>query len=663
MDSTKAPPDQGEIRSLANAIRALSMDAVEQAKSGHPGLPLGMADAATVLFTRFLKFDPADPNWPDRDRFVLSAGHGSMLLYSLLWLTGYPGITLENIKRFRQVDSPCAGHPEHGHIPGIETTTGPLGQGISNAVGMALAERHLNARFGDDLVDHKTYVIASDGDLMEGISHEAIHLAGHLKLKNLVVLWDNNSITIDGPVTLSETGNMIERFEAAGWKTTMCDGHNAQEVFRALNDAQEGERPVLIACKTIIGFGLPTRAGTQKAHSDAPGAEEIAGAKKALGLPEQPFALQDGVFDAWRKVGKLNIGAREAWSSRKAKSDKARDFDATMAGTIPGELGKALGELKTKLAAEKPNTGTRRTSEKALEVVNGILATTIGGSADLTPSNNTKTKNITDIKPGDFGGRYIHYGIREHGMAAAMNGMALHGGVVPYGGTFLVFSDYCRPSIRLAAIMGAHVIFVMTHDSIGVGEDGPTHQPVEHLAALRAIPHLTVIRPADAIETVEAWEIALNTKGPSLLAFSRQDVPTIRSAGDKNLTAKGAYEIAGAANAKISLLATGSEVGLAMQARDLLAKDGIAARVVSMPCWSLFEQQSETDREAVLGRGTVRIAVEAGVREGWDRYIGPHGRFVGMHGFGASGPYKDVYKHFGITPEAVVAAAKEALKS
>ena len=663
MDSTKIPPEQGEIRHLANAIRGLSMDAVEQAKSGHPGLPLGMADAAAVLFGRFLKFDPADPNWPDRDRFVLSAGHGSMLLYSLLWLTGYPGITLDNIKRFRQVDSPCAGHPEHGHIPGIETTTGPLGQGISNAVGMALAERILNARFGDDLVNHKTYVIASDGDLMEGISHEAIHLAGHLRLKNLVVLWDNNSITIDGPVTLSETGNMIERFEAAGWKTTVCDGHSAQEVFRALNDAQESERPVMIACKTIIGFGFPTRAGTQKAHSDAPGAEEIAGAKKTLGLPEQAFALQDGVLDAWRKIGKRNAAARDAWSSRKAKSDKARAFDAAMAGTIPGELGKALGDLKAKLADEKPNAGTRRTSEKALEVINGILATTVGGSADLTPSNNTKTKNISDIQPDQFGGRYIHYGIREHGMAAAMNGMALHGGIIPYGGTFLVFSDYCRPAIRLAALMGIRVVFVMTHDSIGVGEDGPTHQPVEHLAALRAIPNLTVIRPADAVETVEAWEIAFNhTTGPTLLVFSRQDVATLRAAGDRNLTARGAYEIAGAANAKVSLLATGSEVGLAMEARALLEKDGIAARVVSMPCWSLFEQQSETDREAVLGAGTARIAVEAGVREGWDRYIGPHGRFVGMHGFGASGPYKDVYKHFGITPEAVVAAAKAALK-
>ncbi|MEI9991128.1 MAG: transketolase [Rhizomicrobium sp.] len=666
MDQDKAPPEQAETRRLANAIRGLAMDAVEQAKSGHPGLPLGMADVATVLFSRFLKYDPADPAWPDRDRFVLSGGHGSMLLYSLLWLTGYPGITLENIKRFRQVDSPCAGHPEHGHIPGIETTTGPLGQGIANAVGMALAERILNARFGDALVGHKTYVIASDGDLMEGISHEAIHLAGHLRLKNLVVLWDDNNITIDGALSLSETGNMIERFEAAGWRTTLCDGHNAQEVFRALTDAQASETPVLIACKTIIGFGFPTRAGTQKAHSDAPGAEEIAGAKKALGLPGEAFALEDGVLDAWRKIGTKGKAAREAWTARKATSDKAGEFDATMSGAIPAELGKALGELKAKLAAEKPNAGTRRTSEKVLEVVNGVLTTTVGGSADLTPSNNTKTKNITEIKPGDYAGRYVHYGIREHGMAAAMNGMALHGGIIPYGGTFLVFSDYCRPSIRLAALMGIRVVFVMTHDSIGVGEDGPTHQPVEHLAALRAIPNLLVIRPADAVETVEAWDIALNhTTGPSLLVFSRQDVPTLRSAASigENLTAKGAYEIAGAEGAKVTLLATGSEVSLAIQAQDLLGKDGIAARVVSLPAWSLFEQQSEAERDAVLGKHTVRIAVEAGVREGWDRYIGPHGRFVGMHGFGASGPYKDVYKHFGLTPDAVAAAAKEALKA
>jgi len=664
MESSKTPPEQTEVRRLANAIRGLTMDAVQTAKSGHPGLPMGMADAATVLFSRFLKFDPIDPHWPDRDRFVLSAGHGSMLLYSLLYLLGYAGPTLDQIKRFRQVDSPCAGHPEHGHLPGIETTTGPLGQGISNAVGMAFAERMLNARFGDGLVNHKTYVIASDGDLEEGISHEAISLAGHYKLKNLIVLWDDNNITIDGERSLADTSNNIERFEAAGWKTTLCDGHSAQEVFRALHDAQESEKPVLIACKTIIGFGFPTRAGTQKAHSDAPGQEEIDGAKKALGLPAAAFALEDGVLDAWRKIGKRNQDVRAAWTRRADASDKKAEFAATMSGTLPPELGKQLGELKAKLAAEKPNAGTRRTSEKVLEVVNGVLKTTVGGSADLTPSNNTKTKNITEVKPDDFSGRYIHYGIREHGMAAAMNGMALHGGIIPYGGTFLVFSDYCRPAIRLAAIMGIRVIFVMTHDSIGVGEDGPTHQPVEQLAALRAIPNLLVIRAGDAVETVEAWELALNnTKGPTLLAFSRQDVPTVRSDKlDQNMAAKGAYEIAATDNAKVTLIGTGSEVGLAMEARDILNKDGVATRVVSMPCWSLFDEQPAAYRAQVLGPGTVQVAVEAGVRQGWGRYTGVHGRFVGMHSFGASGPYKDVYKHFGITAQAVADAAKAALK-
>ncbi len=663
MDSRQAPLEQAKIRHLANAIRGLTMDAVEQAKSGHPGLPMGMADAATVLFAHFLKYDPTEPHWPDRDRFVLSGGHGSMLLYSLLYLTGYPGPSLDEIKRFRQVDSPCAGHPEYGHLAGIETTTGPLGQGIANAVGMALAERILNARFGSELAEHKTYVIASDGDLMEGISHEAIHLAGHLKLKNLIVLWDDNKISIDGAISLSESGDMIKRFEAAGWTTDSCDGHDAADVYRALSAAQASGKPVLIACRTIIGFGFPTRAGTQKAHSDAPGAEEIAGAKKALDLPADAFALNDGVLDAWRRIGGQHRAAREAWTARKNASALAKEFDAAMSGTLPAELGKALGDLKAKLAAEKPNAGTRRTSEKVLEVVNGICKTTIGGSADLTPSNNTKTKNIDVLKPGDYAGRYVHYGIREHGMAAAMNGLALHGGIIPYGGTFLVFSDYCRPSIRLAALMGIRVVFVMTHDSIGVGEDGPTHQPVEHLAALRAIPNLTVIRPGDAVETVEAWELALaNTKGPSLLVFSRQDVPTVRENAQGNLSAQGAYEIAGAENVQVSLLATGSEVGLAMQARELLKADSIGCRVVSMPCWSLFEQQSEAVREAILGPGTVKIAVEAGVREGWDRYIAPHGRFVGMHGFGASGPYKDVYKHFGITPEAVAEAARTALK-
>jgi len=664
MESHLPPPEQARTRRLANAIRALSLDAVEQAKSGHPGLPLGMADAATVLFGHFLKFDPANPQWPDRDRFVLSAGHGSMLLYSLLYLTGYAGPTLDDIKHFRQVGSPCAGHPEHGHLPGIETTTGPLGQGIANAVGMALAERLLNARFGDDLVSHKTYVIASDGDLMEGISHEAISLAGHLKLGNLIVLYDDNHISIDGPTSLSDSTNSIERFEAAGWKTDMCDGHSATEVHRALSAAQNSDKPVMIKCKTIIGFGMPTRAGTQKAHSDAPGAEEVAGAKKALDLPAAAFTLNDGVLEEWRTLGKRGKQAYDNWTGRKNRSARAREFDATIACEISAALGPAIAELKQKLAAEKPKAGTRRTSERVLEVVNGLLKTTVGGSADLTPSNNTKTKNIDDIKPGEFAGRYVRYGIREHGMAAAMNGMALHGGIIPYGGTFLVFSDYMRPSIRLAALMGVRVIFVMTHDSIGVGEDGPTHQPVEHLAALRAIPNLTVIRPADAVETAEAWEIALNNdKGPTLLAFSRQDVPTLRTDHTSdNLVRRGAYEIATSPSAKVTILASGSEVDLAMQAREIMQAEGVAVRVVSMPCWKLFEQQSETYREKTLGPGTAKVAVEAAVREGWDRYIGAHGRFVGMHGFGASGPYKDVYKHFALTPEVVADAVRASLK-
>ena len=667
MAGSEKAPEQDEIRGLANAIRFLSMDAVEEAKSGHPGLPLGMADAATVLFSRFLKFDAADPDWPDRDRFVLSAGHGSMLLYSYLWLTGYPGITIDDLKHFRKVGSPCAGHPEYHHAPGIETTTGPLGQGISNAVGMAIAERHLNARFGDELVDHKTYVIASDGDLMEGISHEAISLAGHLKLKNLIVLWDHNNITIDGSTELSETGDMIGRFEAAGWITDSCDGHNAADVFRALSAAQSADRPVMIACRTVIGFGLPTRAGTQKAHSDAPGAEEIAGARKGLGWNSPPFVIPDDLLKQWRRIGSRGQAAHKAWSEAKAKNPKGAEFDATYAKQMPASLKPALAALKEKMAAEKP-AGTRKHSEKVLDVINGELSFTIGGSADLTPSNNTKTKNIAAITPTDFSGRYIHYGVREHGMAAAMNGMALHGGVLPYGGTFMVFSDYCRPAIRLAALMKIQTVFVMTHDSIGVGEDGPTHQPVEHLAALRAIPNLLVLRPADGVETTECWEIALNNPHrPSLIAFSRQDVPTVRTKHvADNLSAKGAYELAGADNAKVTFLATGSEVGIAMAARDMLGKDGIAARVVSMPCWDLFEEQDFAYREKILGPGTVKVAIEAAAPLGWDRYIGsPYGqnagRFIGMHSFGASGPWKDVYQHFDITPEAAVKAAKEAL--
>ena len=657
-------PEQEAIRRLANAIRALSMDAVEAAKSGHPGLPMGMADAATVLFLKFLKFDPADPHWPDRDRFVLSAGHGSMLLYSLLYLTGYADMTIEDLKSFRQVGSPCAGHPEYGHASGIETTTGPLGQGIANAVGMAIAERHLNARFGNDLVDHKTYVIASDGDLMEGISQEAITLAGHLKLNRLIVLFDNNSITIDGATSLSDSTDQIERFQAAGWNTVQVNGHDAADVSRALDWAQKSDKPVLIACRTIIGFGLPTRQGTQKAHSDAPGAEEIAGARKLLDWPSPPFVIPDDIMADWRAIGAKGKPKRDAWLKSKSASKKAENFDAAMACAVPADLAPALIELKKKTSAEKPAVATRKASEAVLDIVNDKWSATVGGSADLTPSNNTKTKNIHSLTPDDYSGRYIHYGIREHGMCAAMSGMTLHGGLVPYGGTFLTFSDYCRPSIRLAALMGIRVVYVMTHDSIGLGEDGPTHQPVEHFAALRAIPNLLVFRPADGVETAEAWEIALaNAKRPSLLMLSRQNLATARTTHtDENLTARGAYELVGDANAKVTLLATGSEIEIATKAREMLAADSIASRIVSMPCWALFEEQPATYRDSVLGKGTVKVGVEAGVRLGWDRYIGADGAFIGMHSFGSSGPYKDVYKHFGITPEAVVDAAKAALK-
>ncbi|OJT98499.1 MAG: transketolase, partial [Alphaproteobacteria bacterium 65-7] len=555
-------PDQAQTRRLANAIRFLSMDAVEAAKSGHPGLPLGMADVATVLFSRFLKFDARNPGWADRDRFILSAGHGSMLLYSLLWLTGYPEISIEDLKKFRKIGSPTAGHPEHGDLPGIETTTGPLGQGIANAVGFALAERILNARFGDGLVNHKTYVIASDGDLMEGISQEAIGLAGHLKLKNLIVLWDHNNITIDGDIRLSDSTDQAERFKASGWIVDSCDGHDAADVARALEKAQSADAPVMIACRTIIGFGLPTRAGTQKAHSDAPGAEEIAGARKALDWDYEPFVVPDDLLNQWRTIGAAGAGAYAAWEQRKTASPQAREFDDTVNDVIPAGFAAAMTALKEKLAAEKPNAGTRKMSEKALEVINAQFGNTVGGSADLTPSNNTRTKDLKDVAAGDFAGRYVRYGIREHGMAAAMNGMALHGGIIPYGGTFMVFSDYCRPAIRLAALMGLRVVFVMTHDSIGVGEDGPTHQPIEHLAALRAIPNLKVFRPADGVETAECWQIALeDSRRPSLLAFSRQDVPTLRTTHTpENLSARGAYELEGDAGARVTFLATGTEV-------------------------------------------------------------------------------------------------------
>jgi transketolase len=657
-----------DTRRLANAIRALSMDAVEAAKCGHPGMPMGMADAATVLFSRFLKFDPTDPHWPDRDRFVLSAGHGSMLLYSLLYLTGYERPALEDIRRFRQLGSPCAGHPEYGHLAGVETTTGPLGQGIATAVGMALAERILNARFGDALVDHRTYVIAGDGDLMEGVSQEAASLAGHLKLNRLIVVFDDNHISIDGPTSLSDSTDTRKRFEAMGWNTFACDGQDPEAVAEALAAAQTSDKPVLIAARTTIGFGAPTRAGTAKAHGEALGAEEVKGAREALEWPHAPFVVPDDILAEWRAIGARGKAARDAWRERRNKvpAETLKSYYDALQTEVPPPLGQALNEFKKKISAERPAVATRKASEAVLEIVNAIVPKTIGGSADLTGSNNTRTKGMAAIAPGEYSGRFVHYGIREHGMAAAMNGLALHGGIIPYSGTFLVFSDYARPAIRLAALMGVRAIHVMTHDSIGLGEDGPTHQPIEHLAALRAIPDLLVFRPADAVETAECWELALShTDRPSILALTRQNLPTLRTAHtDDNLSRKGAYELAPAeGDAKVTFLATGSEVEIALAARALLAAEGTPARVVSMPSWELFDAQSETYRESVLGPGTAKVAIEAAASFGWERYIGEHGRFIGMKGFGASAPAKDLYKHFGITAEAAADAARSLLKN
>ncbi|HKD24011.1 MAG TPA: transketolase [Rhizomicrobium sp.] len=657
-----------DTRRLANAIRALAMDAVEAAKCGHPGMPMGMADAATVLFSKFLKFDPTDPHWPDRDRFVLSAGHGSMLLYALLYLTGYAKPTLDDIRRFRQLGSPCAGHPEYGHLPGVETTTGPLGQGIATAVGMALGERILNARFGDALVDHRTYVIAGDGDLMEGVSQEAASLAGHLKLNRLIVLFDDNHISIDGPTSLADSTDTRKRFEAMGWNTFACDGHDADAVAKALAAAQTSDKPVLIAARTTIGFGAPTRAGTSKAHGEALGADEVSGAREKLHWPHTPFVIPDDILADWRAMGSRGQAAHDAWRERRNKvpAETLKSFYGALETQMPASLAPALAEFKKKVSADKPSLATRKASENVLEIVNALVPKTIGGSADLTGSNNTRTKGMAAIAPGDYAGRFVHYGIREHGMAAAMNGLALHGGIVPYSGTFLVFSDYARPAIRLAALMGVRAIHVMTHDSIGLGEDGPTHQPVEHLAALRAIPNLLVFRPADAVETAECWELALaHADRPSIIALTRQNLATVRTAHtDENLSRKGAYELAPAeGEAKVTFLATGSEVEIALAARALLAQEGIPSRVVSMPCWELFEAQSETYRESVLGPGTAKVAIEAAASFGWERYLGEHGRFIGMKGFGASAPAKDLYKHFGITAEAAAEAARSLLKS
>jgi transketolase len=648
---------------LANAIRALAMDAVEQAKSGHPGLPMGAADLATVLFTRFLKFDPADPGWPDRDRFVLSAGHGSMLIYALLYLTGYPAMTLEQIKRFRQLGSITAGHPEYGHTPGVETTTGPLGQGLANAVGMAIAERHLASEFGAGVVDHKTYVLASDGDLMEGISQEAIALAGHLKLNRLIVLFDDNGISIDGALSLTDSVDQVKRFEAAGWAASRVDGHDPAAIAAALDKAQSSDRPVMIACKTTIGFGAPTKAGKSSAHGSPLGADEIKGAREKLGWTHAPFEIPVDILSTWRKAGERSKTAHADWSKRLATLDAAKraEFERRMKGDLPKPaFADAIRAVKQLLAATPKDIATRTACEFALESLIPAVPEMLGGSADLTGSNNTRTKSMKAMSAADYSGRFIHYGVREHGMAAAMNGMALHGGIIPYSGTFLVFSDYCRPAIRLAALMGKRVIHIMTHDSIGLGEDGPTHQPVEHLASLRAIPNLLVFRPCDAVETAECWQLALEAKNrPSVLALTRQNLPQLsKNFLDSNRCAAGAYEIAAAeGKADVSIFATGSEVAIAVDAKKLLAAKGVSARVVSVPCFELLLEAPEAARRAVIGDAPVKVGVEAAIRQGWDAIIGSDGVFVGMNGFGASAPYKDLYKHFGVTPEAVADAA------
>jgi transketolase len=660
---------RGEHNQMANAIRALVMDAVEAAKSGHPGLPMGAADIATVLFTRFLKFDPADPAWPDRDRFVLSAGHGSMLLYALFYLLGYEQMTVEEIKRFRQLGSLTPGHPEYGHTPGVETTTGPLGQGLANAVGMAIAERHLAAEFGADVVDHFTYVLASDGDLMEGISQEAIALAGNLKLKKLVVLFDDNGISIDGPLALADSVDQVKRFESAGWAATRIDGQDSVAIAAAIEAAKKSERPSLIACRTTIGFGAPTKGGTEKAHGAALGPEEVAAARQQLGWTAPPFEIPAAVLAQWRKAGERARPTRLGWQQRIAALpvDKRTEFERRIRNELPAKkLASAVREVKEKLSAAPKDIATRSASEFALEALVPALPEMIAGSADLTGSNNTRTKGMKALSAADYSGRFIHYGVREHGMAAAMNGMALHGGIIPYSGTFLVFSDYCRPAIRLAALMGQRVIHVMTHDSIGLGEDGPTHQPVEQLAALRAIPNLKVFRPADAVETIECWQLALESEdGPSVLALTRQNLPQLRLGFDEtNRCAFGAYELMAADDdgAVVSLFATGSEVAIAAAAKKLLAERKISARVVSVPCFELLFAAPADKRAAIVGNARVNVAVEAGIRQGWDEIIGSAGAFVGMTGFGASAPYKELYQRFGITAEAVTEAALKHLR-
>ncbi len=644
-------------RRLANAIRALAMDAVEAANSGHPGMPMGMADAATALFTRHLKFDAADPHWPDRDRFILSAGHGSMLIYALLYLTGYERPTLDDIKRFRQLGSPTAGHPENFELPGIEVTTGPLGQGVAMSVGMAIAERHLNAVYGNDLVDHRTFVIAGDGDLMEGINHEAIGLAGHMQLGRLIVLWDDNSITIDGSTELSRNEDVVARHKAAQWHTAECDGLNAADVSRAINEAIADPRPSLIRCRTIIGYGAPNKQGTAATHGAALGKDEVEAARKELGIDDEVFTVPDDVLTAWRAAGKRGSVEHALWRERLEQSGRKDEFLSRLNGKVTDAW---LRPYLDKLLADLKPVATRKASEMALEAINAAIPATIGGSADLTGSNNTKTKNIEPLTAENYGGRYIYYGIREFGMAAAMNGLALHGGVIPYGGTFLVFTDYARPAIRLSALQEARVIYVMTHDSIGLGEDGPTHQPIEHLQSLRAMPQLYVYRPADAVETAECWALALTSEDPSILALTRQNVRPLRTeASAENLCGRGAYRLKAADNArKVIIMATGSEVEIALDAAERLEAQGVGTDVVSMPCTERFDAQPREYREDILpdvsNREILRVSIEAGTTFGWERYTGLHGLRIGIDRFGVSAPAKDAYAFFGLTPDKVV---------
>ncbi len=667
---SKAKPAAGAVdyRHMANAIRALSMDGVQKANSGHPGMPMGMADVATVLFSEALSFDPADPVWPNRDRFILSAGHGSMLLYSLLYLNGYPGMEIADLQQFRQLGSKTAGHPEYGHAAGIETTTGPLGQGIANAVGMALAERMQNARLGSDIIDHHTYVIAGDGCLMEGISHEAISMAGHLKLGKLILLWDDNSISIDGATSLSVSDNQLKRFEASGWNTIAIDGHDSKAISAALAKAKtDSSKPWLIACKTIIGYGAPTKQGTKDTHGSPLGADEIKGTREALGWPYPPFEIPADILGAWRALGAKGAKANAAWKAKLAtagaKAQVALQFPA--ATSRKSDIAAAAAAAKAAFAADTAKRASRVWSQLSLEHLIPAAPELIGGSADLTPSNGTKTKHYAPVSPGKFDGNYIHFGVREHGMAAAMNGIPLYGGFIPFGATFLVFTDYCRPSIRLSALMHQRVVYVMTHDSIGVGEDGPTHQPVEHLASLRAIPNLQVLRPADAMETIECWQIALGSETtPSVLALTRDAVPTVVRArmGDENLSAMGAYVVSSGTKRDVTLMATGSEVAIAIDAAGILEKDGIHAAVVSMPSFELFRTQTQNYRDEVLGKAP-RIAVEAAVGQCWHEWLREPDQFIGMNGFGASAPAPKLYEHFGITATKVAEAAKAAIKA